>query len=1209
MNRSTCNTTFNYLNIGMKKLFCTLLCCFTLLFLSFGQDKSYLYGLTQGERSGIIKYDITSRTLYKAFTLPDKPMQGYNNLIQASNGKLYGLTESGGKFNSGVLFSFDPVTSVYSTLKEFGDNNNDGKSPYGNLLEASDGKFYGMTASGGTNDYGVIFSFDPVAANYTILKNFGDINNDGRNPYGSLIAASDGKLYGMTANGGTNDYGIIFSFDPRNNNSYTKLKDFTGTDGKSPYCSLIQASNGKLYGMTQFGGTNGYGVIFAFDPFTNPTTPAFQKWDFNVPNADNIPDGDNVINGAWPNGSLVEAFDGVKYKLYGMTESGGKNFGVIFSFDPAADVPQIAKLMDFDKVNGRSPYGSLLLASDHKLYGMTHRGGLYDDGVIFSFDPDTHAEPNNRYAVLANFNGNNGALPNASLTEVILKSTIVDRTAPVLNQVTIASNNADATKAKVGDVISIRLKANEPIQELKVTIAGKTALVSPATSGSTTEFTATYTLKENDPQGPIGFNISFKDESGNSGAAVTATTDNSQVIFDKTAPALTSVSIASNNPDHTKAKAGDAVTINLTADEPIQGLQVTIAGKTATVAPIGNSPTAFTASYTMTGNDQEGPVGFSISFQDVTNNPGTAVTTTTNNSKVIFDQTAPAALISSSISDLTNVNPIPLVITFSETVLGLEFTDFTARNGVISNIKTQDNKAYTADFTPTADGELAITLPAGKVVDAAANNNSSSNTWTSSYDRTRPTVVLSTGAAQVTKTPFIVTFTISEPVNSFTSEDIALNNGIVSDFIAVNATEYTAVITPTNHGEVIIAIRENEIVDLATNGNIASAELKLIYDSIAPTGYAIAFNSEKIDYSNLTNASVRLTGAEIGSTYFYTITSAADGTLISGTGTAATANFDISALDMSSFANGTLTISLYQQDAAGNRGVEVIAQIEKQTRNIVAVTQPAKLTVPIRTTYAQLALPTNVAVTYSDNTKQNISVSWQAGAYNGAIAGNYELTGTLALAPGTVNQQNLKAQIIIAVEPNQVPTALSLSTTTFTPYILPTEAIGTFMTTDADDNQHIYALVNGQGDTDNSLFHIQNNALYLSSNNGLSGRTQFSIRVRTTDPYNNSREQTFSLTKETYATAIADLKIVNAFTPDNDGINDEWIIPELKFYNQVEIDVFDRAGVRLFHTTNPENGWNGKDLNGLALKGPFLYVVQVKDINLIKKGVVTILNK
>ena len=54
----------------------------------------------------------------------------------------------------------------------------------------------------------------------------------------------------MTVQGGTNDGGVIFSFDP-SSFTYTTLKDFDGTNGANPYGSLIQASDGKLYGMTR----------------------------------------------------------------------------------------------------------------------------------------------------------------------------------------------------------------------------------------------------------------------------------------------------------------------------------------------------------------------------------------------------------------------------------------------------------------------------------------------------------------------------------------------------------------------------------------------------------------------------------------------------------------------------------------------------------------------------------------------------------------------------------------------------------------------------------------------------------------------------------------------------------------------------------------------------------------------------------------------
>lgn len=155
------------------------------------------------------------------------------------------------------LFSFDPSSSTYIKLKDF--DNIIGANPHGSLMQANNGKLYGMTSKGGTNDVGVIFSFDPSNFTYTKLKDLDETN--GSTPYGSLIQANNGQLYGMTVRGGNNDYGVIFSFDP-SNSSYTKLKDLHKTNGSHPYGSLMQASNGKLYGMTGSGGTNDNGVIF-----------------------------------------------------------------------------------------------------------------------------------------------------------------------------------------------------------------------------------------------------------------------------------------------------------------------------------------------------------------------------------------------------------------------------------------------------------------------------------------------------------------------------------------------------------------------------------------------------------------------------------------------------------------------------------------------------------------------------------------------------------------------------------------------------------------------------------------------------------------------------------------------------------------------------------------------------------------------------------
>ncbi|MGZ4049072.1 MAG: choice-of-anchor tandem repeat GloVer-containing protein, partial [Bacteroidia bacterium] len=163
----------------------------------------------------------------------------YGSLVQAADGKLYGVTSAGGKgyiiredtTGAGVIFSIDPSKFIYKKLREF-DYYNDGGYAYGSLIKATDGKLYGMTNSGGMNNAGVIFSFDPTQSTFNKLNDFDGIN--GASPYGNLMQAGDGKLYGMTFEGGINNFGVIFSFDPTSS-FFNKLIDFDAANGANPY--------------------------------------------------------------------------------------------------------------------------------------------------------------------------------------------------------------------------------------------------------------------------------------------------------------------------------------------------------------------------------------------------------------------------------------------------------------------------------------------------------------------------------------------------------------------------------------------------------------------------------------------------------------------------------------------------------------------------------------------------------------------------------------------------------------------------------------------------------------------------------------------------------------------------------------------------------------------------------------------------------------
>jgi len=275
--------------------------------------------------------------------------------------QIWGMTTPGGADDIGAIFRTDGegknIQSVYSFPIT-----NLGASPMYNQLTEFNGKFYSMTSQGGSNNLGVIFEWDPVSNIY--IKKYDFELAGGINPHGSLVVVN-GKLYGMTLFGGANDKGVIFEWDPASN-IYTKKYDFDGANGNNPYGSLIFEKD-KFYGMTRSGGVNDKGVIFDWDPVSNVYT---KKYDFDGVNGSN-PYGDLAIKGG---------------KFYGMTSLGGSNnLGVIFEWNPNSN--NYSKKYDFDLVSQGKAYGSLVLANG-KFYGLTYgRAPGSSEGIIFEWDP------------------------------------------------------------------------------------------------------------------------------------------------------------------------------------------------------------------------------------------------------------------------------------------------------------------------------------------------------------------------------------------------------------------------------------------------------------------------------------------------------------------------------------------------------------------------------------------------------------------------------------------------------------------------------------------------------------------------------------------------------------------------------------------------------------------------------------------------------
>jgi len=214
-------------------------------------------GLTDGQYGSV--YEITPSgvfTTLHTFANTD----GANPLaplFEAADGAFYGTTFFGGTDGAGTIFRITPSGS-FDVLYDFDPESGAVPGyPFGALIQDSEGNFYGTTSgSNGNSSGGTVFKFVP--GKLTVLRNFAG-GSDGNNISAGLVQATDGNFYG------TDDVGtVLFRIS------------FTGADfeswgiGGSPQDTLLQHTNGLLYGTSAVGGAYDRGVFYSFDVGLKP---------------------------------------------------------------------------------------------------------------------------------------------------------------------------------------------------------------------------------------------------------------------------------------------------------------------------------------------------------------------------------------------------------------------------------------------------------------------------------------------------------------------------------------------------------------------------------------------------------------------------------------------------------------------------------------------------------------------------------------------------------------------------------------------------------------------------------------------------------------------------------------------------------------------------------------------------------------------------
>lgn len=352
-----------------------------------------------------------------------------SGLIFDAAGNLYGTTQNGGDsmcgLDEGCGVAFELMRAANGkwterVLHSFFESDSLGYWPRAGLIMDAKGDLYGTTDGGGPFCSGV-----GCGAVFELLPNNGGKwtekvlyqfvgGSDGANPQAALTFDAVGNLYGTTSEGADCDCGTIFELTPQSGGSWTEriLHAFTLDEGDGPESKLAFDNAGNLYGTTDFGGAygsacggNGCGTAFQLKPGTNGI------WTLTI-----LHSFGKGSDGAFPVSGLTVDSAG---NLFGVTSQGGKHSSACFPYGCGTVFKLMRKagkrteriIHDFDsRTDGNLPRGDLILDDSGALYGTAVFGGLHGAGNAFRLIP--RADDKWEEQVLHNFgNGKDGVNP------------------------------------------------------------------------------------------------------------------------------------------------------------------------------------------------------------------------------------------------------------------------------------------------------------------------------------------------------------------------------------------------------------------------------------------------------------------------------------------------------------------------------------------------------------------------------------------------------------------------------------------------------------------------------------------------------------------------------------------------------------------------------------------------------------------------------
>jgi hypothetical protein len=311
-------------------------------------------------------------------------------------------------------------------------------------------------------------------------------------------------------------------------------------------------------------------------------------------------------------------------------------------------------------------------------------------------------------------------------------------------------------------------------------------------------------------------------------------------IVDTAGKSIATASLPLAGPDYTVDHSSPHVTVTssaadptrtspipfaLTFDEPVTGLTFDELDVTnGTVSSLTGSGATRAVTVTPTG---DGPVGLSVPTGVATDTAGntsiagSAISRTYDSTRPVLTLDAPAG---------PHRAPYDVTVTAAETVTGFDLDDVSVTGGSVGNLT--GTGPWTVTVTPDTEGPVVLTVRDDAVADAAGNT-SVARSLTRTYDVTRPSVTVSSAAANPTgASPVPFTLTFDEPVTGLTVGDLTVTGGTAQ--LSGSGTTWTALVTPTTDGPVSVAVRSGAATDTAGNTSTAGTAVTRTYDSTGP---------------------------------------------------------------------------------------------------------------------------------------------------------------------------------------------------------------------------------------------------------------------------------------------------------------------------------------------------------------------------------------